>query len=104
MPVLAVYGGIDVRATGKEHAVKLVVDAAQGVGILGQERDQPRAGAGARERLDVTLAHDPAGWEMSWKTAKALQTLHGDPEHRAFGHGKRMKTALDERWKRILRR
>jgi hypothetical protein len=82
--VLAVDGRIDVRPAWKEDTVKLVVNTAQRVGIVRQERDHPRDGTSGRERLNVALAHGPRRREVSWNPAEALKGLSRNPDYWAF--------------------
>ena len=48
---------VDVRTAGKEYSVERVVDPAQGLVV--DQRNQPRNGAGVRQREHVPLAHHP---------------------------------------------
>jgi hypothetical protein len=82
--VLAVDGWIDVRPAWKKDTVELVVNTAQRVGIVRQERDHPRDGTSGRERLNVALAHGPRRRKVSWNSAEALKGLSRDPDYWAF--------------------
>src|SRR5687767_5223995 len=95
--LLTVVRGIDIGPAREEHTVELIVDAAERLPVLGNERDHPRNGSNGRERVNVPLAHGPRWREVGWNPAEALNDLRRDPDYWALGHGRQMKTASNNK-------